>query len=93
VRPRLFRLGRVRVVVRAADGTETEPPGGEAAWRPLLSIDEGDVFARRAVGDFLNALAETLARAWEIETEAVATEVASETRDGAIDVTVVVRRP
>ena len=86
-----FRIGTVRVVVRAADGSESEPAPDEMPPLPAHPVP-GDVFSRREVGEAMHFLAAEFAAVWGFESVGVEPEV--EVRGGSVvELTLVVHLP
>ena len=87
-----FRIGEVRVVVRAADGTESDPAEDDASWRAPEHPATGELFCRREIGETLQSLEARFEDQWGVEH--VATDVDLDVRDdGTVDLALVVRRP
>jgi hypothetical protein len=88
----VFHVGAVRVVVRAADGSESEPTDGVAPPLPPVHPAPGELFCRREVNEAMRSLAAEFAALWGVESVGVEPEV--EVRDGGVvELTFVVHRP
>ncbi|MBI5489036.1 MAG: SurA N-terminal domain-containing protein [Deltaproteobacteria bacterium] len=87
-----FHIREVRVVVRAEDGTESEPAGGDVLWRSVVGITAGDLFRRNEVGEAMTALGERFADVWGVESVTVEPELEQQEGD-TVDVLFVVRPP